>query len=74
MAFNINQLKDWITFSIAVVACVAGVIFWVQASSDSKIENLEKDIAEVKVDIKSIQDDNREIIRIIGRLEGMLDK
>jgi len=74
MAIDINRLKDWVTFSIAVVACVSGIIFWVQSSSDSKIENLENDIAEVKTDIKKIQDDNREIIRIIGRLEGLMDK
>ena len=52
MAFNINQIKDWIAMTVAIVACIAGVIFWVQTSSDSKFSHLEKDIAEVKIDIK----------------------
>ncbi len=71
---QINQIKEWFTFAVAVVMCVAGVIFWVESTSDTKIERLEKDIAEVKMDIKKIQQDNREIIRIMGRLEGLIDK
>jgi len=71
---QINQIKEWFTFVVAVVMCVAGTIFWIQSTSDAKIERLEDDIAEVKTDIKKIQEDNREIIRIMGRLEGLMDK
>jgi hypothetical protein len=71
---QINQVKEWFTFAVAVVMCVAGVIFWVESTSDSSIKHLEEDIAEVKSDIKKIQQDNREIIRIMGRLEGLIDK
>lgn len=71
---NLNNIKELFTFAVAVVACVAGTIFWVQSVSDSKIQELKEDLAEVKLDIKKIQDDNREIIRIMGRLEGLIDK
>ena len=74
MSVTFNQIKDWFTFAAAVVMCVAGVIFWVQTSNDGKVERIEEDIAELKTDIKKIQDDNREIIRIMGRLEGLIDK
>jgi len=71
---QISQIKEWFTFVVAVVMCIAGTIFWVQNISDSKIEQLKEDIAEVKLDIKKIQEDNHEIIRIMGRLEGLIDK
>ena len=41
---NIENIKDWFTFVVAVITCVAGVIFWVQSSSNPKIEKLEKEI------------------------------
>ena len=69
-----SQIREWFTFIIAVVAAVSGIIFWVQNASDNKISGLEKDIIEVKSDIKKIQQDNKEIIRIMGRLEGLIDK
>ena len=69
-----SQAKEWFTFVVAVVTCIAGTIFWVQNIGDSKIEQLKEDIAEVKLDIKKIQEDNHEIIRIMGRLEGLIDK
>ena len=71
---QINQIKDWFIFSVAVVSVVAGVIFWVQTSNDDKVQRIEEDISELKTDIKQIQEDNREIIRIMGRLEGLIDK
>ncbi len=71
---QVNQIKEWFTFAVAVIGVVAGTIFWVQNTSDEKIERLEKDIAEVKMDVKKIQQDNREIIRIMGRLEGLIEK
>jgi SMC interacting uncharacterized protein involved in chromosome segregation len=70
---NIENLKDWFTFIVAVVACVAGVIFWVQSSNNPRFEKIEKDISLLREDIKNIRDDNSEILRIVGRLEGRLD-
>ena len=70
---NIENLKDWFNFIIAVVACVAGVIFWVQSSNDPRFEKIEKDISLLREDIKNIRDDNSEILRIVGRLEGRLN-
>ena len=71
---RIEQVKEWFTLIVSVVAVVAGVIFWVQTTNDSKIDNIEKDIAELRTDIRKIQEDNHEIIRIMGRLEGLIDK
>ena len=74
MSVTFDHITDWFTFAVAVVSVVAGVIFWVQTSNDGKVESIEEDIVELKTDIKKIQDDNREIIRIMGRLEGLIDK
>ena len=38
---NLQTLKDWFTFVVAVVATVAGVIFWVQSINDPKFEKIE---------------------------------
>ena len=69
---NIGTLKDWFTFVVAVVVCVAGVIFWVQSSNNPRFEKIEKDISVLREDIKNIRDDNSEILRIVGKLEGKL--
>jgi len=70
---NLQTLKDWFTFIVAVVATVAGVIFWVQSINDPKFEKIEKDIQVLRNDIKQIRDNNNEILRIVGRLEGKLE-
>ncbi len=70
---NIQNLKDWFTFIVAVVVCVAGVIFWVQSSNNPRFEKIEKDISVLREDIKNIRNDNSEILRIVGKLEGKLD-
>jgi len=74
MDFDINKFKDWFTFIVAVVTCIVGIIFWVQHSSDDKIIGLETDILELRRDINKIESDSREILRIVGRLEGLIDK
>lgn len=71
---SIDTLKDWFIFFVAVVTCVAGVIFWVQTSNDPKFLKIESDIQLLRSEIKNIRDDNNEILRVIGRLEGKLDK
>ena len=68
-----RNLKDWFTFIVAVVVCVAGVIFWVQSTNNPRFEKIEKDISVLREDIKNIRNDNSEILRIVGRLEGKLD-
>jgi ABC-type transporter Mla subunit MlaD len=70
---NIERLKDWFTFAVAVVACVAGVIFWVQTSNNPRFEKLENEVTILRQDIKNIRDDNSKILRIVGRLEGKLN-
>jgi len=70
---NISTVKDWLTFIIAVVIAIAGVIFWVQNINDPKFEEIEKEIQFLRNDITQIRDDNHEILRIVGRLEGKLE-
>ena len=70
---NINTVKDWITFVIAVVIAIAGLIFWVQNINDPKFEEIEKEIQLLRDDITQIRDDNGEILRIVGRLEGKME-
>ena len=41
---SIENIKDWFIFSVSVIACVAGVIFWVQSSNNPRFEKLEKEI------------------------------
>jgi len=70
---NINTIKDWSTFIIAVIMSVAGIIFWVQNINDSKFEEIEKEIQFLRDDINQIRVDNHEILRIVGRLEGKVE-
>ena len=49
---NVDNIKDWFTFSVAVIACVAGVIFWVQSSNDPRFEKIEQEITILRQDIK----------------------
>jgi cell division protein FtsB len=69
----LEMVKDWLTVVVAVITCIAAVIFWVQSSSDVKFEKVESEIKSLKSDIDNIQQNNNEILRIIGRLEGKLD-
>jgi len=70
---SLQYIKDWFIFMTAVVACVAGVIFWVQSSNDPKFEGLEDQINVLRNDIQKIREDNNQILRIVGRLEGKLE-
>ena len=67
-----SQVKDWATFSIAIVAAIAGVIFWVQGADDGRIKYIEDEVKELKTDMKEITRQNSEILRLIGRIEGAL--
>lgn len=70
---TVSNLKDWLTFIGAVIACVAGVIFWVQSSNNPRFEKIEQEITILRQDIKNIRVGNSEILRIVGRLEGKLE-
>tara|TARA_B100000131_G_scaffold263853_1_gene260868 strand:+ start:3973 stop:4227 length:255 start_codon:yes stop_codon:yes gene_type:complete len=70
---GIESLKDWFSFIAAVITTVAVIIFWVQTSSDTKFNKVETEINRLRTEIDKIQENNNEILRIIGRLEGKLD-
>ena len=71
---SLTQAKDWVTFAIAIVAAIASIIFWVQSADDSRINRIEGEIKELKQDMKAITKQNSEILRLIGRIEGAMDK
>jgi hypothetical protein len=70
---DIQTLKDWMTFFVAVIVAVAGVIFWVQSINDPKFEEIENKIQLLRSDIVQIRENNGEILRIVGRLEGKME-
>ena len=72
-SLNIQTVKEWFTFIVALVVTLAGVIFWIQTINDPKFQEIEKEIQFLRDDITHIRDNNNEILRIIGRLEGKLE-
>lgn len=70
---NIGVVRDYLLLGVAIVTAIAGIIFWVQNVDDDRIQRLENDIETIQTDINKIKDNNNEILRIIGRLEGKLD-
>lgn len=70
---NIQSIKDWITLTVAIIATIAGVIFWVGSVNDPKFEEIEKEMQSIKDEITLIRLNNNEILRIVGRLEGKLE-
>tara|TARA_R110002020_G_scaffold467499_1_gene691069 strand:+ start:157 stop:387 length:231 start_codon:yes stop_codon:yes gene_type:complete len=71
---SISQVKEWVTFAIAIVAAIASIIFWVQSADDGRISRIENEVKELKVDMKEINKQNSEILRLIGRIEGAMTK
>jgi len=67
-------VKDWVTFAIAIVATIASIIFWVQGADNDRIEHIEGEVKELKADMKEITKQNSEILRLIGRIEGAMNK
>jgi len=70
---GIGIVRDYILLGVAIVTTVAGIIFWIQNVGDDRVERVEHEIELIRVDIDKIKDNNTEILRIIGRLEGKLD-
>ena len=70
---NIQALKDWFTFIFAVLATVAGVIFWIQSANDPKFKEIENKIQLLRQDVTQIRENNSKILRIVGRLEGKIE-
>ena len=70
---NISSFRDYILLGVAIVTTVAGIIFWIQNVGDERIERVEHEIELIRSNIDKIKDNNNEILRIIGRLEGKLD-
>jgi len=70
---NVSSLRDYILLGVAIVTTVAGIIFWIQNVGDERIERVEHEIELIRSNIDKIKDNNNEILRIIGRLEGKLD-
>ena len=71
---NISQVKEWTTFAIAIVAAIASIIFWVQSADNDRIQHIEDEVKELKTDMKEINKQNSEILRLIGRIEGAMTK
>ena len=71
---NLSQVKEWVTFAIAIVAAIASIIFWVQSADNDRIEHIEDEVKELKHDMKEITKQNSEILRLIGRIEGAMNK
>jgi|TARA_R110000824_G_scaffold186255_4_gene367518 uncharacterized membrane protein (DUF106 family) len=69
-----SQIKDWFTFGIAVVAAIASLIFWVQSADNDKIQRIQSEVHELQQDMKAINRQNAEILRLIGRIEGAMTK
>ena len=74
MTTKFSQIKDWFTFGIAVVAAIASLIFWVQTADNDKIQRIEGEVHELQQDMKAINKQNSEILRLIGRIEGAMTK
>ena len=71
---NLSQVKEWTTFAIAIVAAIASIIFWVQSADNDRIAHIEDEVKELKADMKEITKQNSEILRLIGRIEGTMNK
>jgi len=70
---NLETIREYIMLVVAIITAIAGIIFWVQNVDKDKIERLERDIEMIQTDINKIKDNNTEILRVVGRLEGKLD-
>jgi hypothetical protein len=64
---------------VTVCTAVLGLVFWVQSYGETHFydkergEALYEQVSEVKIDLRSIREQNLEILQAIGRIEGRLD-
>lgn len=70
---DVKALREYILLVVAIITAIAGIIFWVQNVDKDKIDRLERDIELIQADVNKIKDNNTEILRVVGRLEGKLD-
>jgi len=69
----VKTFREWFAFAIAIVVAVSGIIFWVQNASAEKFEHLDKEIGALRGDMKGIQNQNADILRLVGQLEGKIE-
>ncbi len=68
------KIGGWV---VAVVGAVLTAVFWIQIQGNDKFypklsgENLEKQLVKIEVNMNDIESQNIEIIRILGRIEGV---
>ena len=53
---DLQTIKDWFTLMVAIIATIAGVIFWVQSINDPKFEKIEKEIANPNYELLFVND------------------
>lgn len=71
-----SLLKSFSGWVIAVIALVINIIFWVQTQGSDKYyqklagENLEKQLTHLEQKFDNLENGNKEIIKLLGRLEA----
>lgn len=71
---DLQVFKDWFTVIVTAVATIVGIILWIQSINDPKFLEIEKEMQLLRQEVVKIRDNNNEILRIVGRLEGKLEK
>ncbi len=71
---DLQAFKDWFTVIVTAVATIVGIILWIQSINDPKFLEIEKEMQLLRQEVVKIRDNNNEILRIVGRLEGKLEK
>ena len=73
-SIDLQAFKDWFTVIVTAVATIVGIILWIQSINDPKFLEIEKEMQLLRQEVVKIRDNNNEILRIVGRLEGKLEK
>lgn len=74
---SIIEIGTWV---IGIATAVLTVVFWIQTQGSDKYypklsgENLEKQVVRMEQKFDSLEAGNREIIRLLGRLEASQEK
>ena len=73
----IKMLGGW---AVGLLTIVISIVFWVQSQGADKFyprlkgESLEADVAKLDQRLVNLEHGNLEIIRLLGRLEGLNDR